>query len=77
MRNTIVAAVLGAVLGAGVTLAAVPHAPGPRACSGPSLPSGDAMSVGRDGNAVSPPSGGVAEFVCTDGTWVRVDGYGN
>ena len=50
----------------------------PAACHVPSLPSGDAISVDQAGNANTPPlRGGVAEFVCTDGTWVRVSGYGN
>jgi hypothetical protein len=40
-------------------------AAGPAACARPSLPSGDAMRAHG------------AEFVCTDGTWVHVTGYGN
>jgi hypothetical protein len=41
------------------------YQPAPRACSNPALPSGDA--AWRAGQ----------EYVCTDGTWVRVTGYGN
>jgi hypothetical protein len=42
-----------------------PQQAGPAACSHPSLPSGDAARVGGQ------------MFVCTDGTWVHVAGYGN
>jgi hypothetical protein len=39
--------------------------PSPRACTRPALPSGDVARAGG------------TERVCTDGTWVRVTGYGN
>lgn len=51
----------------------------PRACSSPSLPSGDAIKVDSHGNAWTPGTDvkdQVAEFVCTDGAWVPVTGYG-
>jgi hypothetical protein len=52
------------------------HPSGPRACSSPSLPSGDSISVDSQGNASSPATGGL-EFTCAGGTWVRITGYGN
>jgi hypothetical protein len=79
MVRCIVSGVLGGVLAAGVVLAVVPHSGGPRGCSDPSLPSGDAVAVtvsgAGDGSAWRLPHAG-REFVCTDGTWVRVSGYG-
>ena len=63
-----------ALVGAGLVGRAT--ASGPAACSRPSLPSGDSMSIDDAGNGTSPASGGL-EFVCTDGTWVRVTGYGS
>ena len=82
MRRPVKAAVAvvacaGALAGAGA--AGRVSAPSePAACHSPALPSGDAMSVDQAGNASMPPvRGGVAEFVCTDGTWVHVTGYGN
>lgn len=52
----------------------------PRACHSPYLPSGDAIQVDTRGNAWSfgsRTSGPVRWYVCTDGTWVHVTGYGN
>jgi len=80
VRRLVAAAVVGGVLAAGITLAVVPHGGGPRACSHPSLPSGDAMAVTvnarGEGSAWSLPHAG-REFVCTDGVWVAVTHYGN
>ena len=77
--KSVVAAVASAVLAAGLTFVAVPHAAGPQSCSDPSLPSGDAVAVtvsaAGDGSAWRLPHAG-REFVCTDGAWVRVSGYG-
>lgn len=77
IAKTAVAVVLagGALVGAGA-VGRVSAPSEPAACSHPSLPSGDSMSVDQAGNGSSPASGGV-EFVCTDGVWVRVTGYGN
>jgi hypothetical protein len=55
------------------------HDGGPRACVSPALPSGDAIMVDVHGDAWtvgSHVSGPVRELVCTDGSWVRVSGYG-
>jgi hypothetical protein len=42
----------------------------PRQCSHPVLPSGDAARLWV------PQAHAVQTFVCTDGTWVHVTGYG-
>jgi hypothetical protein len=65
-------AVAGALFGAGFAAGAGgSHAPqnvtqqGPRGCANPVLPSGDAMRAHGQ------------EFVCTDGAWIHVSGYGS
>ena len=69
---------LAAALAGGYEVRVVTGPSAPAACHGPTLPSGDAISVDRAGNADTPPDvGGATEFVCTDGMWVRVAGYGN
>lgn len=74
MRNSIIAAVTGVIMGAalaaGIAVAVV-HARGPRACSHPSLPSGDAARMWI------PQVHAAQTFVCTDGTWVYAAGYGD
>ncbi len=60
-------ALLISAVGAGSIGWAGPVTPpsAPRACSDPYLPSGDVKA-----------NPGGREYVCTDGTWVRVSGYG-
>jgi hypothetical protein len=74
MRYAVGAAAIGAAAFTGVSVsgvtngnAAPPGPPAPRACAigGGTLPSGDAARTAT----------GV--WACTDGTWVRLIGYGN
>lgn len=55
--------------------------PAPCKVASSRLPSGDAIQVDAHGNAWTfgsrVPGGVLEQFVCTDGTWVKVTGYGN
>ena len=55
--------------------------PAPCAVASSLTPSGDAILVDRHGSAwtfgSTVPGGVLEELVCTDGTWVKVTGYGN
>jgi hypothetical protein len=71
-RQAARAAAVSAVVAASVAGSAAVHAAwatqapvtAPRSCDRPSLPPGDAARL--DGR----------EYVCTDGAWIRVTGYG-
>ena len=68
MRKVYAALALAAAITAGAAggYALHTHTPGPRPCSSPRLPSGDAMRAGNG-----------TEYVCSDGTYVHVSHYGN
>lgn len=66
--------------GTGYALHTQAGSPAGCAVAGHTLPSGDAMKVDSQGNAWTEDSkvpGPVSTFVCTDGTWVHVTGYGS
>jgi hypothetical protein len=65
MMRALCAAMLSAGLLTGCAHTTTPAQTAPRACTHPSLPSGDAKR-----------NAGGRVYVCTDGTWVHVGGYG-
>ena len=78
--TTVSAAALAVTFGSGYALHSQASVPAPCHVAGSQLPSGDAIKVDAAGNGWtvnSKVSGPFSEFVCTDGTLVRVTGYGN